>query len=142
MRSCGTCTACCEGWLAASIKGEAMYPGSPCKYLSNKCTIYNQRPKDPCINYKCEWLKDDSIPEWMRPDRCKAILTLKEICNIRYVWLTECGEKLRSDVLAWLFMRYLQGVYENIVFNIHGHPRKIGTQEFIDAIGDKNENAI
>lgn len=73
----------------------------------------------------------------MRPDFVKAILTLKEVNGIRYAWLTEMDQKLDSSVLSWLFMQYLTGKYDNIMYNINGHPRKIGTQDFIDAM-EKN----
>src|SRR2546427_4982612 len=50
-RQCGTCTACCDGWVAGN-------------------TIYAQRPVEPCRNFVCGWLMPDSpFPEEFRPDR-------------------------------------------------------------------------
>ncbi|HEY5682465.1 MAG TPA: SEC-C metal-binding domain-containing protein, partial [Sulfuricaulis sp.] len=29
-RHCGTCTACCDGWVRMNIRGHEVYPGKPC----------------------------------------------------------------------------------------------------------------
>jgi hypothetical protein len=39
-----------------------MYSGVPCHFKKNGgCGIYKDRPKNPCKQYKCEWLKDIEI---------------------------------------------------------------------------------
>src|SRR3989442_13418110 len=70
-RQCGTCTACCDGWVAGNIRGHEMKPGQPCHFRGEGCcTIYAQRPVEPCRNFVCGWLMPDSpFPEEFRPDR-------------------------------------------------------------------------
>lgn len=55
-----------------------MYPGKPCKHLdSGLCTIYPERPDNPCRTFDCGWkLPGSSMPDDMRPDRCGAIVIL------------------------------------------------------------------
>jgi len=70
-RQCGTCTACCDGWVAGNIRGHEMKPGQPCHFRGEGCcTIYAQRPVEPCRNFVCGWLMPGSpFPEEFRPDR-------------------------------------------------------------------------
>jgi len=56
--SCGTCTACCDGWVKGTILGHEMKPGQPCHFRGEGCcTIYERRPVDPCRNFICGWLQ-------------------------------------------------------------------------------------
>src|SRR6266849_2422929 len=78
-RQCGTCTACCDGWLKIEVYGHQVDRGKPCPFSSGHCcTIYSTRPQDPCREFICGWLVGSSpLPEWMRPDterwiRCRS----------------------------------------------------------------------
>jgi hypothetical protein len=75
-RHCGTCTACCDGWLKIKVRGHDVHPGKPCPFSSgHHCTIYETRPRDPCGAFMCGWLAGNSpLPDWMRPDKAKVIL--------------------------------------------------------------------
>jgi hypothetical protein len=75
-RSCAECTACCDGWLKINVRGQDVFPGNPCRFsFAHKCSIYDDRPVDPCQQFVCGWLADKSpLPEWMRPDKAKLIL--------------------------------------------------------------------
>lgn len=55
-----------------------MQPGQPCKHCrAEGCGIYESRPQDPCVEFKCAWLQDgDKIPETLKPNECGAILML------------------------------------------------------------------
>src|SRR2546429_2992745 len=70
-RKCGTCTACGDGWVAGNTRGPERKPGQPCHFGGGGCcTIYAQRPVEPCRNFVCGWLMPDSpFPEEFRPDR-------------------------------------------------------------------------
>ncbi len=52
-RSCGSCTACCEGWLVINTEAVNAYPGHPCNQVNSGkgCKIYETRPCDPCRNF-------------------------------------------------------------------------------------------
>jgi len=73
-RICGPCTACCEGWLHS--KKLEMRPGHPCRHLKEQgCSIYPDRPEEPCVRFVCGWLQDaETYPDEMRPDRSGVIM--------------------------------------------------------------------
>ncbi|GAC1328142.1 MAG: hypothetical protein NVSMB26_03080 [Beijerinckiaceae bacterium] len=75
-RECGTCTACCDGWLRIEVRGHDVRPGTPCPFSSgHHCTIYSTRPENPCQKFVCGWLTPNSpLPEQMRPDQAGMIL--------------------------------------------------------------------
>src|SRR5713101_8412369 len=75
-RACGTCTACCDGWVAGTIYGHEMKPGTPCHFRGEGCcSIYDKRPIEPCRNFVCGWLAADSpFPESFRPERRAVLL--------------------------------------------------------------------
>lgn len=108
-RTCGDCTECCKGWLSANIYGREMYEGRPCHFLgANKCSIYVDRPNDPCKAFKCEWLADDGTiyPEWLRPDMAKVIVSGRHDPDTgnQFLEAKECGETIDSKVLNWLYL--------------------------------------
>jgi hypothetical protein len=73
-RQCGTCTACCEGWLSSRLL--QMRPGQPCVHCTREgCAIYEDRPENPCVTFNCAWLQfPEKYPDDMRPDICGAIV--------------------------------------------------------------------
>ena len=75
-RKCSERTACCDGWLKINVRGRDVFPGSPCPFsVAHRCSIYEERPVDPCQQFVCGWLMDNSpLPEWMRPDKANLIL--------------------------------------------------------------------
>ena len=108
-RECGGCTACCEGHLFGQAHGLQFYAGRPCHFKGKDgCTIYKDRPEDPCKTFKCAWLVDDRsvFPEWMRPDKSGVIVQVKywgENKDKQYLYISECGEPVRSEILNWIF---------------------------------------
>lgn len=103
-RECDGCHECCAGWLTANVIGKEVYPGRPCHYLGEKgCTIYSIRPKDPCKNYNCHWLMDNEVPAWMKPSLSRVIMSLREWTGGQYLHVKECGEKMDSTVLNWIY---------------------------------------
>lgn len=104
-RQCGDCQACCEGWLHAEIYGELMGVGKPCHFIGdNGCSIYKDRPENPCKAYKCVWLEDTSVPGYFKPNKIGNILTKRNIEGIEYIEACEAGKKLDSSLLTWLLM--------------------------------------
>ena len=104
-RQCLPCTACCQGWLGAEIRGHKVGPGKPCPYShSDGCSIYQDRPQDPCRNYMCSWVVTDSpLPDWMRPDLCGAIVLLSLPWHGRRVInAIPVGRTIPEQTLEWL----------------------------------------
>ena len=74
MRTCGDCTACCEGWVSA--KDLEMWAGRACKHRTETgCGIYADRPENPCKIFQCGWL-NGTLPEdeSFKPNQCGAIV--------------------------------------------------------------------
>jgi hypothetical protein len=130
-RECGDCTRCCEGWLNADIYGKRMYEGKPCYYLGKGCTIYENRPEEPCKNYECEWLTNDEFPEWLKPNISNVIVTKREIENksISYYEIVETGKLMKSPILNW-FVHWALKTKSNIIYSIQGKMHKLGSAEF------------
>jgi len=129
-RTCDGCTKCCEGTLHGKAYQHSFYPGKPCHFLSKGCTIYANRPEDPCQIYKCEWLASEELPMWMRPDLCHAITTKRTINNIEYYEILEAGKVLDSAVLSW-FILWALNSKKNLAYQIQGGLNKIGSSEFL-----------
>lgn len=105
-RNCDSCTACCDGWLQMEIAGNQVSPGCPCPYSTGSgCSNYANRPKDPCINFNCGWVMENSpMPDWMKPSTGKVIMIFnKLVWHGAYVDLAvPVGEKIPEESLNWL----------------------------------------
>lgn len=144
-RSCGTCTKCCEGWLGSAIHGKQMHKGRPCFYLDkdcSACSIYADRPQDPCVDYSCTWLldKSDEFPMWMKPNISNVIITNREVENggnvYRYVDIIEAGSRMDVDVLNWLFHWVMtKGV--NVRYEVSGNKFILGDPTFAEALSNE-----
>ena len=103
-RACGTCTACCDGWVAGVIEGHEMKPGQPCFFRGEGCcTIYERRPEDPCRKFVCGWLQPNSpFPDAFKPDRLGVmIIPIKWRGREAYV-LRHAGRDPDDALLAWM----------------------------------------
>jgi len=121
-RECGECTACCEGWLSGSAYGKEFFKGCPCYFKTGcGCSIYENRPENPCKEYSCEWLVNDDFPEWFKPNLSKVIISKKfiEEKKCEYLSVIEMGEKIDSTILNWLF-RYYMKKNINMIIEVNG----------------------
>jgi len=52
-RSCGSCTACCDGWLQIEVRGHHIHPGNtvPVSVSNIGVSIYSERPQKPCREF-------------------------------------------------------------------------------------------
>lgn len=130
-RSCGSCTKCCEGWLSGEALGHKFYPGKPCHFIAigKGCSVYAKRPQEPCVFYKCGWISNEDIPEWMKPSDINAIVDFRTINDIEYLKVTEAGSVLDSKVLSWL-IQYALTKQLNFVWMINGNESWFGSPEF------------
>lgn len=134
-KSCEGCTSCCEGWLWGSAHGHNFFRGRPCQYVSmgKGCSIYKDRPDSPCKSYTCEWLNNQDFPMWMKPSESKVIISEVKwgIENkFRAIEVLECGQKIDSKVLSWLFY-YHQATGTNMSVQIDGGIIHYGSREFL-----------
>ena len=105
-RSCGSCTACCDGWLQIEVRGHQVRPGKPCPFsVQHGCSIYSERPQHPCREFVCGWLVASSpLPDWMRPDKSDLIMLAAN-----FVWhglpvdvVVAAGARPKKKALDWL----------------------------------------
>jgi len=80
IKQCGECTLCCKGTLTLKVNEHKVYPGNPCPHVTDTgCGIYEDLSRPfACGSYGCLWLKDWQFPEFLRPDRCGFILTMRK----------------------------------------------------------------
>ncbi len=106
-RECQPCTACCDGWVQMDIRGHPVYPGHACPHcVSGKgCNDYANRPRDPCVNFKCGWVAANSpLPEWMKPDKAKVIVIFGKARwnGLPVDVAVPVGRRIPGRALSWL----------------------------------------
>lgn len=135
-RKCDGCTECCQGWLHGEAYGKKFFPGQPCHFVKcDGCTIYARRPQEPCVTFKCGWLTDtDAFPEWFKPNLSKVVINkTKTKSGIEYFEVYECGQKIDSSILNYLFS-YVFKNQLNLSVQIDRMWNNIGSQEFLQEI--------
>ncbi len=130
-RNCGTCTKCCDGTLEGNINGHIMKSGKPCYYLTigKGCNIYNERPQDPCVRYKCAWLEDENVPDFMKPEISNCILDYREKNNIKYLRLVSCEIPYTAEILSSC-IEYAKKNNVNLFWSLNGKNYYFGSTEF------------
>jgi hypothetical protein len=105
-RECGACTACCDGWLKIEVRGHEVRPGKPCPFsVDHRCSIYAERPQNPCREFVCGWLYPTSpLPEWMRPDKSNLIMlpAYSFWRGIPVDFAVAVGSQPKTKALEWL----------------------------------------
>ena len=139
IRECDGCTACCEGWAVGEAHGHKFYPGRKCFFVGDKgCTIYKDRPHEPCVTFKCQWLTNPEIPEWMKPNKSNVIIVEETVNGTTFLTVKETGVKLDSAVLSWLITAYQEGKIINTRYELNGGWNFIGTPEFTSLMSGKS----
>lgn len=132
-RECGECNLCCK-WLTHSVYGQVVTPNNPCRFVREKCTIYEDRPPT-CRTYHCAWLQG-LLPEWMYPHLIGIIVSVKNWNNGQYLEISEAGKPLTIEVLSWLLKMDVPLKYQ-----LHGTWNVVGPPEFKEFIANY-ENSI
>jgi hypothetical protein len=105
-RSCGACTACCDGWLQIEVRGYEARPGKPCPFRADHgCSIYAERPQHPCREFICGWLVASSpLPDWMRPDRSNMLMLAANFAwqGLPVDVIVAVGDRPKKKSLDWL----------------------------------------
>jgi hypothetical protein len=109
--------------------------GKPCPALNGVCTIYEDRPFQPCQTYKCQWLAHEDIPLWIKPEHSGAILdTRQSKSNVWYLKLTPVDEMLYSaEVLSWA-IEYAQHNQVPLIWNVGSSTGYAGDKEICTRI--------
>lgn len=127
-KKCVTCTKCCEGWLTDNINGYEMYPGKPCFFIeiSKGCTIYNDRPEEPCKNFQCGWTEIDDMPDEFKPEVSGVIMHWK---NGAYWVISKAPNNPTPQFLSWAII-YARLRNQNILWYIDDKSWWLGDEEF------------
>jgi hypothetical protein len=138
-RTCNGCTACCSGALEGEVYGHKFWKGRPCHFLEDKqCSIYTNRPEDPCQKFQCGYLALDWIPHWMRPDLSGVIFTQNKTKNgVPYYSVIEYKGKMSAEVLSFFFLAHVSGKFQNFAYQIDGGWNRFGSLEFIAEFDQK-----
>ncbi|HEX4511473.1 MAG TPA: hypothetical protein VH328_15405 [Burkholderiaceae bacterium] len=133
VRSCGECAKCCEGWLSGTVYGHAFSPGRPCFFLEKTCSIYPDRPLDPCRNYRCAWLAEEIFPMWMKPSLANVILTKREDAQSKaaYYIADQAGDTFDVRALQWL-LDWAKESGANLEYRLNGEVKRLGAPEFVN----------
>lgn len=69
----------------------------------------------------------------MRPDLSGVIISEKETSgsNIPYIEVIESGGKIRSEILSFIFLAYVNGHFSNFTYQVDGGTNKVGSQQFL-----------
>lgn len=133
-RGCDGCTECCRGWLTGAAYGKSFYSGKPCHFAAeNSCTIYKDRPHDPCVIFRCGWLDNpNDFPEWLKPSISKVLIkkSLTKKSNIEYLSAYECGKVIDAKSTMYLVLYAINNAI-NIAIQIEGGWSYIGSKEFL-----------
>lgn len=115
--------------------GYDFYVGKPCHFveIGKGCSIYAKRPDEPCKSYKCSWITNSDIPQWMKPDAVNAIIDMRFIDGIEYMSVNEAGSRLDSRVLSWV-IEYCLSRKINLYWKVEGYSHWIGNPDFNNAI--------
>ena len=130
-KECGTCTKCCEGWLKAKIIEHDMYPGKPCFFIETGkgCTIYADRPKDPCKDFLCAWMKIEDMPDEFKPENCGVIMHYQQNDGNPYISITEAPLSPSAKYLSWALL-YATNTHQNIIWSVDGVFWWLGNNDF------------
>ena len=130
-RECGTCTKCCEGWLTGNVRGHKMFPGKPCFFVEQGvgCKDYENRPKDPCINFSCAWKEILEMPEEFKPEISGVIVQLLNIDNTKFIVINNSPNEPSLEMLSWI-MVYVKSKHQNLLWSINNKNYWIGDEDF------------
>ena len=80
MKNCDGCIACCNGTLNIDVYGEQVNRVHACSRICHEnknCSDYSNRPA-VCSNFKCLWLTQDDIPEWLKPSKSGMLMLYRK----------------------------------------------------------------
>jgi hypothetical protein len=119
-----------------------MKPGTACHFRGKGCcTIYNERPADPCRRFVCGWLAPGSpFPDTFRPDKLGIIITADRWRRRGVYVLVAAGRDPDESLLA--AMREIsKKTGACISCELNGRPVYFGPEEFQQEMAAKAQKA-
>ena len=114
--------------------GIPFFSGKPCHFvdMNTGCSIYEDRPDDPCKSFKCGWLTEPNYPEWLKPTLSNVIFVSDKIDSHDFIYAIESGAKMEARTLSWA-VAYMSFNKLNFAWQYDGGWNAIGTDEFVKA---------
>lgn len=137
-RDCGSCTACCDGWVRMNIYGHEVRPGRPCPYSTGQsCSIYERRPEHPCRKFVCGWLEQNSpLPDEYRPDKIGVIFVIMDWHGLPIYALTPAGRDPGGETLEWV-EKWSRKHQQPFIYQMHDEWYAFGPTAFQKEILEK-----
>ncbi len=138
-RACEGCTKCCEGWLSGTAYGYDFSPYKKCAFLKNGCSIYEQRPIDPCKTFECQWKSNRIFPDWLKPDKSHVIILKRHLDIFDFYMFFSTGKKIEKNVHDWAdeFTRksnrnhiVISEAQTNKIYSQHRHFKELANKKF------------
>jgi hypothetical protein len=80
------------------------------------CSIYSNRPHNPCKGFKCVWKENRTVPKEFKPNTIDMIMTNGYLDGIHYVHIVPAGQEITVDVLDWAITAVNGGEIKHIVY--------------------------
>lgn len=133
-KSCGSCTACCK---AIGVKELNKPMGEQCGFCNpgKGCSIYETRPQS-CQDYKCQWLMDPKLPDYMRPDRIKVIIDEchHTLTNTQMLQIRELARGAAHKPLIKSIIDRFSQTHLITIFEFGGGRRLTGPPDMVDQV--------
>lgn len=114
-RECDGCTKCCDGWLSGTAHGHEFYIGKRCYWKGKKgCNIYESRPHNPCVTFKCFWKYSKLVPKQFKPNEIGVIIVERFENQFTFVDVNFGGKDLSDAVIDWCHQMYTEKKIANI----------------------------
>lgn len=114
--------------------GIPFFSGKPCHFVDVNlgCSVYEDRPDDPCEIFKCGWLIEPNFPEWLKPNLSNVIFVFDKIDSHNFIYAIESGAKMDAQTLSWA-VAYMSINKYNFAWQYDGGWSAIGSDEFVKA---------
>jgi len=135
-RDCNGCTKCCDGWLTGTAYGVKFHVGQKCLWSTKKgCSIYELRPYNPCVTFKCFWKTHSMVPEEYKPNLINTILVERYFLDYKYLDICFAGNMVSTDVLNWAIKMFEDKKIEHLRYAKDGKFRILSDNlEFVQAM--------
>lgn len=132
-KTCGDCTKCCEGFLQSNIEGHAVTIGQPCFFLDQLkgCTIYKDRPHDPCVTFNCAWLEDKRMPDEYKPNNCGVMIRKGMLHDMEFFFLIPAPKNPSNEMIEWAKEYYKK---DNLHYCTEDIAYAFGSKEFMTEV--------
>ena len=138
-RSCDGCTKCCDGWLTGTAHGHDFYPGKKCYWSGkNGCNIYEFRPHEPCVTFKCFWKTSRLVPNDFKPSTIGVIFVERYLDTYTFLDVNYGGAVLSNEVIYWLYKVFNENKIPHIRYRKDGKYRILSNDiEFVQLMENK-----